>query len=134
VSRRNNKWTPELLAQCQQLYQAGTSNQSLAAMFDIKPATISVMAWQRGWERETRREATAPTLERPAAPTASPTAADINPPVPPSREEIAFNARLCRTISAYWRRQGQAIDIGVQTLGCGLQSIRSRSRNGLPLE
>ena len=133
MSRRNNKWTTELLAQFQQLYEAGTSNQSLAAMFDIKPATISVMAWQRGWERERRRESVKPTLERPAVDAAFPTTADINPPIPPTRDEVAFNARLCRTISAYWRRQGKAIDIRVQTLGCGLQSIRSRSRNGLPL-
>jgi hypothetical protein len=134
VSRRNNKWTPELLAQFQQLYEAGTSNQSLAAMFDLKPATVSVMAWQRGWERERRREPATPTLEQPAAHAVFHTAADINPPIPPTRDEVAFNARLCRTINAYWRRQGRAIDTRVQTLGCGLQAIRSRSRNGLPVD
>ncbi len=127
-ARKNNRWTPERLAQCQRLFEDGASNAALGVLFDVKPGTIASMAWQREWRRKPLAEK--PTrlagAERPLP------VVDINPPIPPDREEIAFNSRLRRTIAAYWRARGKEIALQVETMGVGIQCIRSRSINGLP--
>ncbi len=120
-----------MLAQCRRLYEEGASNQALGAMFGIKPGTIAVMAWQRQWRRAARSAALCVGISRRDRGEVD---ADINPPIPPSREEIALNARLCRAIAAYWRDQGRGIALRVETMGNGLQCIRSRSINGVPLD
>lgn len=129
-ARTNNRWTAEKLAQCQRLFEDGTSNAALGVLFDVKPGTIATMAWQREWRRK-------PVLQQPARQAGADRrlpAVDINPPIPPDREEIAFNNRLRRTIAAYWRARGKAIALQVETMGVGIQCIRSRSINGVPID
>ena len=130
--RINNRWTPELLEKCRSLYEAGTDNQALGAMFGIKPSTISVMAWQRDWRRQHRNASTSRERAR-ASEDRAMLSAGLNPPIPPTRMEAAFNTRLCRMIRAYWRTQGRDVDLTVETMGNGIQCIRSRSTNGMPL-
>lgn len=129
--RINNRWTPELLDRCRGLYEAGTNNQALGAMFGIKASTIAVMAWQRDWRRE-RRLSSGPPNRASANGQPARVATDFNPPIPPTRMEAAFNTRLCRMIRAYWRSQGRDVDLTVETMGNGIQCIRSRSINGIP--
>jgi hypothetical protein len=134
--RVNNRWTKERLEQCRNLYESGASNQVLGEMFGIKPASIGVMAWQHRWRRSGGRKSAAPALasskraRQPEPPDGDP----LNPSIPPTRMETAFNTRLCGLIRNYWRAQGKSVELNVQTMGCGIQCIRSRSINGVPTE
>lgn len=135
MKRSNNKWTAERLAECRALYESGTPNQALGAMFGIKPATVAVMAWQRDWQRHQRlRQTQSDRAERRQDERPACQAEDINPPIPPTREETAFNARLARTIAAYWTAQGRSMELQIETMGSGIQCVRSRSINGVPTE
>lgn len=126
-----NRWTKERLEQCRRLYEEGTSNQALGAMFGIKPGSVAVMAWQHEWRRVGGVRITPPKMVSGSVTAPSD---PLNPSIPPSRMETAFNARLCGMIRGYWRAQGQSIKLSLETMGSGIQCIRSRSINGVPTD
>lgn len=133
--RHYNKWTPEMLARCRHLYETGASNQAIAAAFGIKPATVAVMAWQRDWKRVavvSREKESAQPASSPEA--AAPSQQEMdNPSVPAGLEEQAFTSRIVHMIQSYWASQGRPIRLEIETLGCGIQCVRSQSINGIPV-
>jgi hypothetical protein len=132
TGRINNQWTRERLEQCRRHYEEGASNQALGAMFGIKPGSVAVMAWQHKWRRAGGGKA---KPSRVVAGSGAVALSDpLNPPIPPTRMEIAFNGRLCAIIRDYWRAQGRTIELSIETMGSGIQCIRSRSINGVPTE
>jgi hypothetical protein len=124
-----NRWTKERLEQCRRLYEEGTSNQALGTMFGIKPGSVAVMAWQHEWRRVGGVRA---KPSRMVSGSVTAPFDPLNPSIPPTRMETAFNARLCGMIRGYWRAQGQSIELSLETMGSGIQCIRSRSINGVP--
>ena len=127
-----NRWTKERLEQCRRLYEEGASNQALGTMFGIKPGSVAAMAWQHKWHRVGGVRARPSRVV--AASDAGAADDPLNPPLPPTRMETAFNARLCGVIRGYWRAQGRSIELSLETMGSGIQCIRSRSINGIPTD
>jgi hypothetical protein len=126
-----NRWTKERLEQCRRLYEEGASNQALGAMFGIKPGSVAGMAWQHEWRRAGgARAQPSRTVSGSVAAPLDP----LNPSIPPTRMETAFNGRLCGMIRSYWRDQGRSIELSLETMGSGIQCIRSRSINGVPTD
>ena len=136
MSRRMHKrWTPQQLEQCRALFESGMKAAKIGARFNISGSTVSVMAWQRKWQRKVKP----PEISRPivAAQTqgagAAAEGAETQGEVAVTAHERAFNERLRRAIADYWRARGRAVELHVEEQGGDLLGIRSKSVNGMPV-
>lgn len=133
--RPYNRWTPERLAHCQRLYEEGATREEIGRVFDIAPATVSVMAWQKKWQRLVKPTRSQSARVQAALQSAGDGAEEDRAPQveEASDDERAFNGRLRQTIREYWQARGRRIWLSTEPQPGGVLGIRSKSVNGVPV-
>jgi uncharacterized protein YjcR len=130
MSTEPRRWTEQRLAQCRALFESGMKTSEIGAKFGITASTVSVMAWQRKWQRKVKPQQAARMVAVSVA--AGDDAATVDVAV--TARERNFNARLQQTIAEYWRAQGRKVELHVEEQGGDLLGIRSKSVNGVPVK
>jgi len=124
------RWTEARLAQCREMFESGMKTSEIGAKFGITSSTVSVMAWQKKWQRKVRYK---PATRRMVAVEAVVAGEDAAVEVAVTARERNFNARLQQTIADYWRTHGRKVELHVEEQGGDLLGIRSKSVNGVPV-
>jgi len=131
--KKPRRWTEARLARCQALFESGMKTSEIGAKFGITASTVTVMAWQRKWQRKVRSNQAARRMVAVAVPAAA-GEEEATVDVAVTARERNFNQRLQQTIAEYWRAQGREVDLHVEDQGGDLLGIRSKSVNGVPVK